>query len=780
MFLSKRMNLREFFTPTARAIFAVPVFLFLLIPFLAATPRVMAQEPAQAAWLVSRFDVTANLDQAGRRAVLQTVLTARNVGRGNGASLTVRLTTKAEVKGVTVNDTTANFRLSPEPRGNLQRATITLPASIAPDGTAVVAVDYVLPIAKNEGGMILSPLGSQFLPAASWYPTPNTIYAPRGADVAPVRLTVNGLATGETLLAAGVADGATITSTLYGQPFFLTGSFEKVTAGNAGNDAAYLFKGAGATEKARAQELLTLAQAARTYYAGLLGPAPAVPLQLAEVSSGGGFSGGGVLLLNPAAFRIAKLDAGTGLQLAEAVAQLWTEGATAVRGEGAGVIRNGLTRYLALQFIEKQFGADAANAEWERGRAAHRRAAANEAPLALTTPLDGTYYTSTAFKGAAVWRLAAHLLGREVFLNIVREQFTASRDNFNGVTLAQLREALNKRGGEAVRQTLDEQFAEPTTLDLLIGLPQQQGAQWTAALRNTGAFGVTVPVMAWTDKGQQLTVDVTLPPRDFGTAVFATPDKVTRVVLDPAKYYPQTDYVNDSNPRTKPPDEARADVTVLYNRQDFANTEKTAREMLAVNPQLPEVQVYLARALLAENRAADAEKEFRAVLETKLPTAWTQAWAALGLGDIATQRKQNAEALKFYSEAVNADAEYASTLAARNLRVSADAAASLDESAKAFIAQLDTAIKGGRKQDLDALIVPGELTDFVKGLVGSQPEIWSTRVLRTEPQSGERLVVDVALTTRTLGKDQSGTAVYTLARTGSAWRLARIELFEVR
>lgn len=772
------MTQRLFFTPIARVLFTLPL-LFLLLTV--ATSRLTAQEPAQAAWLVSNFDITANLDQAGRRATMQAVLTARNVGRGNGASLTVRLTTKAEVKSVTVNNAPANFRLSPEPRGSLQRATITLPASVAPDASAVVAIDYALPVAKNEGGLILSPLGSQFLPVASWYPTPNTIYAPRGADVAPVRLTVNGLTTGETFLTAGTANGAATASTLYGQPFFVTGYFEKVAAGASGNnDAAYLLKGAGATEKARAQELLTLAQAARTYYTTLLGPSPNVPLQVAEVSSGGGFSSGGTLLLNPAAFRIAKLDASTALQVSEAVAQLWTDGATAVRGEGAGVIRNGLTRYLALQFLEKQFGADAANAEWERGRAAHRRAVATEAPLALTTPLDGTYYTSTAFKGAAVWRLAEYLLGREVFLGLVREQLTAGRDNFNGVTLAQMRDALNRRGGDALRQVLDPQFNEPTTLDLLIGLPQQQGAQWTAALRNAGAFSVSVPVLGFTDKGQQLTVNVTLPPRDFGSAVFVTPDKVVRVTLDPAKYYPQTDYANDSNPRAKPADEARAEVTALYNRQDYAQTEKTARDMLAVNPQLAEVQIYLARSLLAENRPAEAEKEFRAVLENKLPTAWMQAWAALGLADIAAQRKQTAEALKFYNEAVNADAEYASTLAARNLRVSAEVGAPLDESAKAFIAQLDTAIKGGRKQDLDPLIVAGELTDFVKGVVGSQPEIWQTKVLRTEAQSGERMVLDVSLTTRTLGKDQAGTAVYTLARTGGAWKLARIELFEVR
>ena len=55
-----------------------------------------------------------------------------------------------------------------------------------------------------------------------------------------------------------------------------------------------------------------------------------------------------------------------------------------------------------------------------------------------------------------------------------------------------------------------------------------------------------------------------------------------------------------------------------------------------------------------------------------------------------------------------------------------------DESARTFIAQLDQAIKSGRKTEIEAFIVPGELTSFVGGIVGSQPEVWTTRVVRTE------------------------------------------------
>ena len=59
---------------------------------------VRAQEPATAAWLVSNFDVTANLNAEARSVGLRAALSVRNVGRGNGATLTVRLAQKAEVK----------------------------------------------------------------------------------------------------------------------------------------------------------------------------------------------------------------------------------------------------------------------------------------------------------------------------------------------------------------------------------------------------------------------------------------------------------------------------------------------------------------------------------------------------------------------------------------------------------------------------------------------------------------------------------------------------------
>jgi hypothetical protein len=70
---------------------------------------------------------------------------------------------------------------------------------------------------------------------------------------------------------------------------------------------------------------------------------------------------------------------------------------------------------------------------------------------------------------------------------------------------------------------------------------------------------------------------------------------------------------------------------------------------------------------------------------------------------------------------------------------------------------------------------------FIKGILGSQPEIWQTKVLRTEMVGSTRMAVDVSHTVKTLnGAEQSGTAVYMLARVGSAWKLTAIDYFEVK
>ncbi|HLN97301.1 MAG TPA: hypothetical protein VK208_02360, partial [Pyrinomonadaceae bacterium] len=115
-------------------------------------------------------------------------------------------------------------------------------------------------------------------------------------------------------------------------------------------------------------------------------------------------------------------------------------------------------------------------------------------------------------------------------------------------------------------------------------------------------------------------------------------------------------------------------------------------------------------------------------------------------------------------------------------RIRAETAANtlqVDPAVRSFVAQLDQAILSGKKTEVESRVVSGELVRFINGVVGTQPEIWQTRVLRTEQLDANLVAADVSLETKQLGVQHSGTAVLILARNGSSWKLQGIELFEV-
>jgi tetratricopeptide (TPR) repeat protein len=256
------------------------------------------------------------------------------------------------------------------------------------------------------------------------------------------------------------------------------------------------------------------------------------------------------------------------------------------------------------------------------------------------------------------------------------------------------------------------------------------------------------------------------------------------VEIDPDKLYPQLDYSNDVMPRGRDIVEALSEATRQFGAQDYARAEAVAREIIGNAPRLQEARVLLGRALLGQNKIDEAEKIFRAALDEPLPTSLTLAWSNIGLGEIALKRGQAADAAKRFNDGVRADAEYASSLAARAGRIRAEAAMgsqpAVDASAQTFITQLDQAIVAGKKPELDTRVISGELVRFVNGISGTPTEVWQTRVLRTETLDANLLAADVSIRAKQLGQEQTGTAVLILSRSGTGWKLAGIELFEVR
>jgi len=744
-----------------------------------------AQEEARAAWQITDFNIAANVQQPERVLNVQATLNASNVGRGIGSSFTFRINGKASIKAVTVGGATATFRTVAESYGNLQRVTVTLPSTIPPNSPAVLNISYTLPVESNTGLGAISPIGSQFLPLSFWYPAPNTPFTVRGADTAPFRLVVNGANVISSGLEKSGAAGATVyEQSLNAQPFFVQGDWDKVEGtGESKNITAFLPRGATTEEKKQAEAILVFAGNAQAYYAGQLGPAPDAPIRLVSVRRGSGFNDAGTILIDPAIFRRTKLDSATALLISEAISRLWLGAQTPVRGEGGGLLRDGLPRFLATLFIEKQFGREVAQEERLRERLAYSTVAKRDAPLARLTPLDPVYFSSVPNKGAMAWRLIDQTLGHDAFITTLRGLLQTGKGTVNGISLAALRTALGERGGERIKNLLDQQFDQVTDIDLMTGVPQQRGGDWVAALRNLGSYDVITTVRATTASGEQLSVDVTVPARNFSEAVFKTPSKIVRLEIDPEKLYPQLDYSNDSAPRTRDVQEALGEATRQFGAQDYVKAEAIAREILAMTPRMQEARIILARALLGQNRNDEAEKLFRAAMEETLPTPATLAWANIGLGELALKKGQAAEAAKHFNDAVRADAEYASSLAARAGRIRAETAANtlqVDPAIRTFITQLDQAITSGKKTELESRVVSGELFRFINGVVGTQPEIWQTRVLRTEQLDANLAAADVSLETKELGRQQSGTAVLILSRAGGGWKLVGIDLFEVR
>jgi hypothetical protein len=217
----------------------------------------LAQEEARAAWQVTNFDITVSSLGAERALSARAIISLRNVGRGSGSTLSLRLNSRTEIKNVSIGGATAAYRAMPEPRGGAQRVTITLPGAVAGNETVSATVEYRLPVEENSGLAAISPAGSQFLPLSLWFPSPNTPFAVRGADYAPFHLTI----TGASAIASGVersANGDSVfVQSLNAQPFFVAGSWDRVDgSGNGKEISAFLPKGAGADEHKQAEALI--------------------------------------------------------------------------------------------------------------------------------------------------------------------------------------------------------------------------------------------------------------------------------------------------------------------------------------------------------------------------------------------------------------------------------------------------------------------------------------------------------------------------------------------
>lgn len=723
-----------------------------------------------ATWQVQKYDITANLpsSETDRTVTVKAALTVKNVSTSPAQALTLRIGSFADVSAISVNGSSVDFTKREEKLDtgrSIQRIASRIPA-VAPGASANVSVDYKFTVKDNSGVSAVSIVGTQFLPQSFWYPTPNSWFFTRGADHAPFKIQVNAPG-GLTVVSSGNQSGSSFDQKLNGQPFFFAGNWD---VSESTGTSVFMPKGLGPDAKGRATEIAAFISEAKTYIANLLGPAPDVPIRVVASRRGTGFSDSGSVVVDEGVFRRTKLDSLTAMNLAEAVAKLWLGSSVAINGEGQGAIREGLPRFIATEFIASKYGADVADVERARHRSAHAAIVQREEPLATVSPASDYYFAEVGNKGAMVWRLLDKSLGRTAFFQILRDNIKDGETD-----LTELRMAYSSQ-----KELLDYMFDQATDLNLLVGIPQQGNGESKVALRNTGGIDATVNLRAVTTSGENLTAQTTIRARSFGDVSFKTPAKISRVEVDADKFYPQTDYSDDIAPKEFAEGDRLLAVKRLFDKQDFAGAEAAARTVLRDMPRFDDVRVLFGRSLLALGRAQDAEREFTAVLNEKLPTARSLAWANVGLGEAAAKASQNPQAGKFADSAIAADADYGAGLAARTLRKRLNTAASVPDDIKAYFARFDKAAVSNRKTEVDALVIPGEVSKFAGGVSGST-EQWQTQVLNIDRLDANTVLVETTVSLKLLNRDaESGTAVFRLSRVGDAWKLSAVDMFELR
>jgi hypothetical protein len=733
---------------------------------LGAVAGVDAQVGANATWRVQKYDLDVTLPNAERSLTSRAIVTVKNVSTSPATSLTFRISPNAEITGLKVNDAAAEFSKSEEKLGSgtVQRVSTRL-APVPAGGTVTAVVDYKLTVKDNSGVSVLSPAGSQMLPLAFWYPTPNSWFFSKGADLAPVHLKVN--AVGMTVAASGMESAGAFDQKLNSQPFFAAGNWDITELSGV---TVYVPKGSSADASARAAELASLFSEAKAFMATALGTAPDTKLRIISGRRGAGFSSAGTVIVDEAVFRRPKIDSLTAMNIAEAAAKIWLGGAVNVNGEGVGVVSEGLPRYLATQFLEEKFGKDVSDIERLRQRTAYAAVSKRDAPMSTVSPLDDYYYPVVANKGAMVWRILAKRVGAAEFSSNIR---SATSDG--SVSLAELREAF-----AAQKPLLDYFFDQLTEMNLLAGVPQPLGGETRVNLKNTGNTDVTVDVVGSTATNERIVATTSIRAASFGEVVFKSAKPIVRAEVDADKLYPQTDYSDDVAPRETTDSDPLLAAKRAFDKQDYAGAEKVSRALLAGVPRFDDLRILLGRSLLAQGRNAEAEREFKTALDEKLPTARSMAWANVGLAEAAAKNNQTAAASAFAAAAIMIDADYGATLAARNLASSLNGSSAIDPAAKAFFGDFDKAVLAKRKADVESMIVPGEISNFASAIAGSAVA-WNSQIVRSDLLNPTTMLVEAKMSVRLLNKtDESGTAVYRLVKVGNVWKLAGVDVFEVR
>lgn len=729
---------------------------------------VNAQIRVSLTWEVQKYNIEATLPQnfsTDRDLDVKALVNLKNI-RSRGASrLTMRISDQAKVSSVLVNGTATDFRKGEEKIGGdrkLQRVIIRLP-SVAAGGVVSVTVNYKLTVKANSGLNSLSPVGSQFLPLSHWYPTPTSWYFSGGGDNAAFNLKVNS-AGSLSVLSSGskVANG--FEQKLLGQPFFITGNWDLVSKDGV---EVYLPKGMVANPVV-ASSITDIASEAKSFTVGRLGKSFDAPIRIVGVARGAGFSDSGTIFVDESVFQREKLDSQTAMKISESVVKIWLGSLVKIKGDGYGVISEGLSRYIATEFLEQKYGKDIADLERLRQRTKYAAISLRDAPLNIVSPIDGYFYTASANKGAMIWKFLAKSSGSD-FFKLIQSQ--ASDGDLN---LSELRSVFSTQ-----KEYLDQTIENVTKMNLMVGLPMKSGGVTKVALRNLGEIDASVDVTATTSTGNTIKERTTIKAKSFGEAVFNTNANITRVEIDSDKVYPQTDYSDDIAPRSISENDPLVFIKRDFDRQRFSDAEKKAKLVLKLYPNFDDAKVLLARSQLSQGKISGAEKNFQDVLNMKLPSATSIAWAKVGLGDIALKSGQKSKAKSYFDDAVETDSDLGATLSARLERGKLGLSSGVDPGIKSFFESFDKVVGANNKSGIDSNVISGEVSRFAASVAGQAQE-WNTEILNVDKVDDKNVLVEANMRVKLLNRqNESGLAVYRLSKVASGWKISGVEVFEV-
>jgi hypothetical protein len=753
--------------------------------------------------------------------------------------MTFFLTPKAKVEAMKVNGAAAPHKTAEDPRNNLMRVYLEMTSALIGLPEFDVDLTYSIPSTDRGAALHVSSGETFLLPASFWVPVTHTPYADHGADTAPFSLTVAAPASpaGLKVVSSGIRKSEnSFEQSLAAQPFFIIGDYDVISRGGSEHPVeVYYPRGSGEIGKQQAERIAAEAERAVAFCVKYFNVSAVEPFRVISTqarqlntATSDSFSASretsasmvGAVTIDENVFRRDAVDLGMIELISGAAARAWIDGQVLLRGRGAGILRDALPVYLVAQYLGDRFGASQRDESFDRFRRAYATIARNDAPLLTQSQLDRNYATSVYNKGALVWRMIEKTFGAQTLGTALRSSLSRGRVDALSLSgwFAPQQNQQRRRGPQehplcrfsrcanfkdnlisagADRKLVNELFTtwiETVSLpDFAIGQPQNTDNGMESTIANFGSFDdtlsktsggdFTVEIMATTDKGEKLPRTVTLKASEYGTVNFPAGVNIKNVEVDPDKIYLQSDYANDVFPRRPSESEAFGQANLAFSKKDFATAEAKAREGLAATSNAPTLQALLGRALLAQQKADEAEKIFNAVLKAEPLPIQAYGLAHFGLAEIAVQKEKYDIAATHYRFAAAADLDAATTIAARDGALKAErgaGAVKIPEDVRAFLQKFDAAVLQGGSAAVNPFVELGNLRKFAQNLVVRKPATWVTEALRAEEWGAGRVAVDVNLKIRIEGKDYSGRAVYVISRADGKLLLSEVPTFDVK